>query len=205
MPPPHRLHIRWPGWASQGTRVDPTTHTKESITMPRVFAAILLVAVLALGGGLIATPPTRPASARRHDRHRERSAPSSPRSSSRPTATGTAGTPRLRLGDLRLLRRPVLPVHRVRPDPGHLLARRPGPPRRLGRTRLGRPRRLALGEPARTTPSTTGTARRTTRPRARPPRRRRARRPGRPDRSPSPLPAPPDRCPGAHPALRCDR
>jgi len=35
--------------------MDPTAHHKESIQMPRFIAAIVLVAVLALGGGLIAT------------------------------------------------------------------------------------------------------------------------------------------------------
>jgi hypothetical protein len=36
-------------------RIGSTTHHKESIQMPRIIAAIVLVAVLALGGGLIAS------------------------------------------------------------------------------------------------------------------------------------------------------
>jgi hypothetical protein len=35
--------------------VDPTAYQKESIQMPRIIAAIVLIAVLALGGGLIAS------------------------------------------------------------------------------------------------------------------------------------------------------
>jgi hypothetical protein len=35
--------------------MDPTAHHKESIQMPRILAAIVLVAVLALAGGLIAS------------------------------------------------------------------------------------------------------------------------------------------------------
>jgi hypothetical protein len=35
--------------------MDPTAHHKESIQMPRIIAAIVLVALLALGGGVIAS------------------------------------------------------------------------------------------------------------------------------------------------------
>ena len=124
--------------------------------MPRIIAAILLVAVLAIGGGIIAT-----------------TAYQAGLGTAVTTATGSGGTVvtpvvvpaygygygwlasrRLRLRVLRLPRHAVLPVHRLRADPGDLLARRPGHAAagagRLGRLRLRQGpdgTATALGEP----------------------------------------------------------
>ena len=95
--------------------------------MPRVIAAILLIAVLVVGGGIIAN-----------------TAYQAGLSTAVTTATGSGGTVvtpvavpygvrlrlasiRLRVRDLRVPRDVVLPVHHLRADPGDLLARRPGP------------------------------------------------------------------------------
>src|SRR6476646_6301057 len=55
MPPPQPLHDRSPGCGADKVHGGPSKPTKESHLMPRILAAILLVAVLAIGGGLIAT------------------------------------------------------------------------------------------------------------------------------------------------------
>src|SRR6187401_1375774 len=55
MAAPHRLHSRRPGCEAGKVQRGPSTTNKESPTMPRILAAILLVAVLAIGGGIIAT------------------------------------------------------------------------------------------------------------------------------------------------------
>ena len=71
--PPSPLHIRVASIAAIGIRGDPHTTDKESHTvMPRVFAAILLVAVLVIGGGIIATTAYQAGLVhRRHDRDRQ--------------------------------------------------------------------------------------------------------------------------------------
>ena len=82
--------------------------------MPRIFAAILLVAVLAIGGGIIATTAyqaglsTAVTTGRRRRRHR-RHPGRRPRLRLRLRLLA-----RLRLRVLRLPRDAVLPVHRVR-------------------------------------------------------------------------------------------
>ena len=174
---------------AQGSAVDPTNGQGVPHIMPRVFAAILLVVVLVVGGGIIATTAYQAGLS---------------------TAVTTATTggadgrrarrrPRLRLRlglglapvvrDLRLLRRPVLPVPRLRPDPGDLLARRARASWWLGPRRLVAPataprQRVALGGARPRRRSTTGTAARTI---------RRLRRPTRapPDRADRRLTAPP--------------
>ncbi len=149
-----------------------------------------------------------------HDRDRRAPArPSPPSSSPPPTATATARAGiRLRLRLLRLPRHAVLPVHRLRPAPGDLLARRPGPAW-LGSGRLGR-LRLRQG-PRRERPRPVGEPRQPGIRRMAPPRPRRdgaaraerpdAGRPARPDALPPHSTRPRTSRPGAHPALRCDR
>ena len=195
-----------------GPRRTPTNRTRRPQPMRRIIPAIVLVAVLALGGGLIAT-----------------TAYQAGLSTAVTTATGSGAAVapvvvpglrvrlrlapvRVRLRDLRVPRHPVLPVHRLRADPRHLLARRPRSPRRLGTRRLAgwgpagpapRVTRAALtGRPRPTRRSRTGTAAPTASAASGPPP---ADRPTRPDRAVPPLPAPPDIVPGAHRALRCDR
>ena len=136
--------------------------------MPRILAAILLVAVLAIGGGLIAT-----------------AAYQAGLGTAITTATGSAGTAvtpvvvpaygygygpgwhpgGFGFGFFGFLGDPVLPVHRVRADPGDLLARRPGPARLgtggWGGYGYGKGPDGAVAAPGRATPttrSTTGTA-----------------------------------------------
>ena len=118
--------------------------------MPRFLAAILLVAVLALGGGLIAN-----AAYQAGVNTAVTTATASGAPVVAPVVRRALRLPvrlarlRLRLGDLRAVRRPVLPVHRVRPDPRHLLARRPGPHAAAGADRgWDRPRRLTLADPS---------------------------------------------------------
>ena len=193
--------------------------------MPRIFAAILLVAVLAVGGGIIATTAyqagvstavTTATARRRHGRR--------PRRRPRLRLRLRLVAP-VRLRVLRVLRDAVLPVHRVRPDPRHLLARRPA--RRLGpglgrlvldgpnggararaAQRLGVPRprhlrRLASPGPSARRRPTAGTGSRRRRPDpAAPPRTPTPpARSARPDRA-SPLPAPPDASSGGAPSSR---
>ena len=91
--------------------------------MPRIVAAILLVAVLAVGGGIIATTAyqagvtatvTTTVAGTGHRRRPGRRPP---------TPTGTAGTRSASgSGSSASSFAPVLPVHRVRADPGHRLA-----------------------------------------------------------------------------------
>ena len=169
--------------------------------MPRIIAAILLVAVLVVGGGIIATTAYQ-AGLSTASRPRPASGGTvvTPVVVAPPTATATPGWhPWLRLRVLRLPRDAVLPVHRLRADPGDLLARRPGPAR-LGARRLGR-LRLRQG-PRRERPrpweSHANEAFDEWHRRAhgddgdRPSRAIRRSRPAPPDARPPPLPAPPD-------------
>ena len=128
--------------------------------MPRVFAAILLVAVLVIGGGIIANTAYQ-------------AGLSTAVTTTTPSGT-TVVTPVVvpaygygfgwhpfGFGFFGFFGEPVLPVPRVRAHPGDLLARRPGPSWRLGSRRLGRTGRvrarrrhgrpLAVGDPAPTT------------------------------------------------------
>ena len=92
-----RLHIRSTSDRDDarqpGSEVDPRHTDKESTTMPRIFAAILLVAVLAIGGGIIATTAYQAGLSTAVTTADGGVAPrSSRRSSSPPTGTATAGT-----------------------------------------------------------------------------------------------------------------
>ena len=133
---PSRLHIASTsdrrGCGSDGIRGGSPRMDKESNHMPRIIAAILLVVVLAIGGGIIATTAYQAGVSTAVTTDRRRAGPSSPRSSSPPTATAGIRSASAS-GIFGFFADAVLPVHRVRPDPGHLLARRPGPARRLGR------------------------------------------------------------------------
>ena len=97
---------------SRGTRVGPASTPRSPDHMPRILAAILLVAVL-VHRWRDSSParPTRPASTPRSRPPPRAARLSSPRSSSHRTPTPMAGMPLGSGGDPRAVRRPVLPVH----------------------------------------------------------------------------------------------
>ena len=176
-PPPYPLHTAARRWGQTGSEVDPRSPAQGvHHHMSRTFAAIVLIVVIAhrrrdrrhhrLPGG----PVHGRHAGRRRRRHRRQ--------------PGRRARLRLRLGlgprlRLRVLRLPVrdalLPVHRVRADPGAHLGR-PRVAAATGAVRAGIPRRAGrTSRPASTARSRTGTARPTTRPPSR--RRRPTRRP----------------------------
>ena len=142
--------------------------------MRRIIAAILLVAVLAIGGGIIANTAYQAGlQHRRHDHHRERGTVVAPVVV---PAYGYGigwhpfgfGFGMFGLFGTLFFLFIVFGAH-----PGHLLARRPRPSRRLGSgcgwgdpavRATSRPTTARRGNPEPTTPSTTGTAGRTTAP-----------------------------------------
>ena len=148
--PPHPLHDPTRAWGPRttGRMARPTSKGGHS-TCVAVLIAILVLALVVIGGGVVAAtayqaglPPRGRHGPPRRDRRRARS------SSTAMAGVGLGFGSRLRL--LRVLRVPVRPVPRVRTDPGH---------RRAASGRLGWAGSLATatarGSRGRTSASTT--------------------------------------------------